>query len=158
MPDLETTITRLLDAHQIPYRVLPHSEPVFTIEAAARQRGVDPETMVKSILLVDRGQRYVMACVSGHARLDPKAVRAHLADDWTRLHFADAAEIERVTGTVMGAVAPLCLPPEVPILFDEAIARCAEVSISSGDPMAGLALAADELIRLAGAKLASITK
>jgi prolyl-tRNA editing enzyme YbaK/EbsC (Cys-tRNA(Pro) deacylase) len=46
----------------------------------------------------------------------------------------------------------------VPIIFDEAIARCPKVSISSGDPMAGLELDPQDLINLAGAQLAPIAE
>jgi Cys-tRNA(Pro)/Cys-tRNA(Cys) deacylase len=155
---LKTGVTEILDAFGIPYRLLPHSEPVFTVEAAARQRGVIREEMVKSILLRDRDGRYVMACVPGDARLDPKAVRAHLGDEWKRLHFATGEEIETVTGCVQGAVAPLGLPEEVPVVFDEAFGALEKVNISSGDPMAGLELAVQDLIRAAGARLGSIVE
>jgi Cys-tRNA(Pro) deacylase len=155
---LDTKITNLLDNECVAYRVLPHSEPVLTVEAAARQRGVPEEEMIKSILLRERAGNYVMACVTGSARLDPKAVRAHLPEGWKRLSFASAAEIQEVTGFVQGAVAPLGLPPNVPLVFDEAIARCEKVNISSGDPMAGLELDPQDLIRVSGARLAPITK
>lgn len=155
---VRTKITELLDSHHISYRLLPHSEPVFTVEAAAAQRGVVKEEMVKSILLRDKNHRYVMACVTGDARLNPKAVRAHLPEGWKRLSFATAEEIRTTTGYVQGAVAPLCLPDEIPVIFDEAIAHCAKVNISSGDPMAGLELDPQDLIRLAGAQLASIAE
>jgi Cys-tRNA(Pro) deacylase len=159
MNSLKTKITDLLDAHHIPYRVLPHNEPVFTVEAAAAQRGVVKEEMVKSILLRDKkNQRYVMACVTGDARLNPKMVRAHLPEGWKRLNFASAEEIQNVTGYVQGAVAPLCLPNDVPVIFDKAIARCPKVNISSGDPMAGLELDPQDLIRVAGASLAPIAE
>jgi prolyl-tRNA editing enzyme YbaK/EbsC (Cys-tRNA(Pro) deacylase) len=97
-----------------------------------------------------------MACVTGDDRLDPKAVRDVLSGDWKRLSFASAEDIRRVTGFVQGAVTPLALPEDVPVIFDEAIARCQKVNISSGDPMAGLELDPHDLIRLAGARLAPI--
>ena len=153
-----TKIVELLDAHQIPYRPLPHNEPVFTVEAAAQQRGVVKEEMVKSILLRDKNGRYVMACVLGDARLDPKAVRAQLSPEWKRLSFASGEQIQALTGCVQGAVAPLGLPDNVPVIFDQAIARCRMVNISSGDPMAGLEIAAQDLIRLSGAQLAPIAE
>ena len=153
-----TTITDLLDARGISYRVLLHSEPVFTVEAAARQRGVLEEEMVKCILLRERAGRYVMACVRGCDRVDPKAVRLFLPDDCRRLSFASAEEILSVTGCVQGAVAPLPLPAGLPLLFDEAIARRARVSLSSGDVMAGLELDPLDLIRVAGATLARIAE
>jgi prolyl-tRNA editing enzyme YbaK/EbsC (Cys-tRNA(Pro) deacylase) len=155
-----TAITEQLDATQTPYRELPHSEPVFTIETAAVQRGVVPEEMVKSILLRESSgqRRFVMACVLGPDRLDPKAVRTYLAGDWRRLTFANGEEIARITAGVKGAVAPLALPEEVPVIFDVAIAECTRVNISSGDPMLGLELAAQDLIRLARATFAPIAK
>lgn len=156
----KTKITQLLDGKGVPYRLLMHTEPVFTVEAAAAQRGVVEEEMVKAILLREKAQprRYVMACLIGNARLDPKAVRAYLPEGWKRLSFATAEEIKAVTGYVQGAVAPLCLPNDVPVIFDKAIADCPKVNISSGDPMAGLELAPQDLIRLAGAQLASIAE
>ncbi len=154
---VQTKITTLLDTHGVAYRVLPHSEPVFTVEAAAAQRGVVKDEMVKSILLKDRDGRYVMACVPGEAKLDPQAVRAALGDPWRRLSFASADEIRAVTGYVQGAVAPLCLPAGVPVVMDEAFSRLVNCNISSGDPWAGLELAAGDLLRLTQARLARIT-
>ena len=151
-----TRITDLLDAASIPYRWLMHGEPVFTVEAAARQRGVRIEEMVKSILLRDRIGHYVMACVPGAARVDPKAVQAVLGAGWRRLHFASGEEILAVTGCVQGAVTPIGLPDDAPVIFDEAIGRLAQCNISSGDQRAGLELAAADLIRIARGRLAKI--
>jgi prolyl-tRNA editing enzyme YbaK/EbsC (Cys-tRNA(Pro) deacylase) len=154
----DTPATRLLDAHNAPYVVLPHSRPVFTVAEAAEQRGVVAAEMVKSILLRESGgaTRYVMACVLGPDRLDHRAVRAHLPGQWARLTFAGDEEIRAVTGYPKGAVNPLALPRGVPVIFDEAIARCRRVNISSGDLLAGLELDPADLIRVAGASLAPI--
>ena len=153
---ITTKVTDLFDSLGIAYRVLPHSEPVFTVEAAAQQRGVVKEEMVKSILLRDENKKYVMACVTGDARLDPKAVRAILPDGYKRLSFATAEEILNVCGYTQGAVAPVCLPDGIPVIFDEAIPRLPKLNISSGDPMAGLELGTQDFIRAAGAKIAKI--
>jgi Cys-tRNA(Pro)/Cys-tRNA(Cys) deacylase len=152
----DTKVIRLLDSEKAPYRLLPHDQPVYTVDAAAAQRGVVRQEKVKYILLRDKNRSYVLACVTGDARLDPKAVRRHLGGDWKRLSFATAEEIHQVTGFVQGAIAPLCLPEDMPVIFDKAIAHCSRVNISSGDPMAGLELDPQDLIRLARAQLASI--
>jgi prolyl-tRNA editing enzyme YbaK/EbsC (Cys-tRNA(Pro) deacylase) len=161
MTEIHTHILEILDRETIPYRLLPHSEPVFTVEAAARQRGVVKEEMVKTILLRDRDGHYAVACVTGEARVDPRRVRDALSGmpetgEWKRLSFATPEEILAVTRCPMGAVAPVGLPQGVPVLFDVAIAACARVSISSGDPMLGLELDPGDLIRVTGARLAPI--
>ena len=155
---LDTKVIKILDRNGISYRLLRHSKPVFTVEAAAEERGVATEEMVKSILLRDRDGRYVMACVTGNARLDPKAVRAQLPPEWKRLSFATPEEIVEVTGYVQGAVAPVGLPDEIVVIFDEAIAECEKVNISSGDPLAGLELNPSDLIKITSARIARIAK
>lgn len=156
MPILKTRITDILDTHNIPYRWLQHAEPVFTVKAAARQRGVVLEEMVKSVLLRDRRGLFAMACVPGIARVDLQAVQATLGAGWRRFHFATPEEILTVTGCVMGAVTPIGLPDDVPVIFDEAIGRLTRCNTSSGDPLAGLELAAADLIRVARGRLAPI--
>lgn len=156
---IDTKATRLLTEQGVAYRLLPHTRPVFTVAEAAAQRGVVTEEMVKSILLRETGRdRYVMACVLGPHRLDHRAVREFLPGEWNRLTFAGDEEIAAVTGYPKGAVNPLCLPDGVPVVFDEAISRCRRVNISSGDLMFGLELEAADLIRLAHAQLASISR
>ncbi|GAB4577861.1 MAG: YbaK/EbsC family protein [Anaerolineales bacterium] len=155
----KTKITELLEMHNIPYRRLPHGEAVFTVEAAAKTRGVVMEEMVKSILLKEKGGgRYVMACVPGDARLLPQNVRAYLPGEWRRLTFSTSEEILAVTGCVQGAVAPLCLPEDLPVVFDEALLQCEKVSISSGDPWLGLELHPVDLFRLARAVAGKISE
>jgi prolyl-tRNA editing enzyme YbaK/EbsC (Cys-tRNA(Pro) deacylase) len=155
---IQTPIMDLLDREGVAYRRLPHAEPVFTVETAARTRGVRVEEMVKSILLRDKAGRYVMGCVTGNAQIDPQAVRALLPPEWKRLSFATADEIRAVTGCVQGAVAPLNLPPDTAVVFDEAIGRCNKVSISSGDPRLGLELDPRDLARVARARVGRIAR
>lgn len=155
----DTKVTRLLDAQGVPYVLLPHNEPVFTVAAAAAQRGVVAEEMVKSILLREsRSARTVMACILGTARLDHRAVRAALGEGWGRLTFAGDDEILAVTGCPRGAINALGLPDDVPVVFDAAIAGCSRVNISSGDLLFGLELDAADLMRLARARLAPLAE
>ena len=95
--------------------------------------------MVKSNLLRERRtHRFVMACVTGRDHFDPQSVRTHLSGEWKRDSFAAAEEVNAVTGYFKGSVAPLDLPEDVPIVFDNAFSRCVNVNINSGDPMADL--------------------
>ena len=114
--------------------------------------------MVKSILLRDKDRNYAMACLLGYDRLDPQAVRRFLGEPYRRLTFASGEEIEATIGYIKGAVNPLGLPAEIPVVFDERIQTKSRVNISSGDHLLGLELDAADLIRLSGARFAPITK
>ncbi len=156
--EYRSRITDLLDEQGVAYKLLPHGSAVYTVAEAARQRDVVMDEMVKCILLREPNGRYVMACVRGDTRVDYRAVRIALGDGWRRLHFASADEILAVTGSVQGAVAPLGLPAELPILFDKRLAECERVNISSGEVTFGLELNAQDLFRLCGACFAAIAE
>ena len=153
-----TRVIETLERQGIPYRLLPHGREVFTVEEAAAQRDVLMEEMVKSILLRDKKRRYAMACVRGDMRVDPKAVRAVLPDGYQRLQFASAEEIREITGCIQGAVAPVGLPEQVPVVCDEIIARCERVNLSSGDPAMGLEMKGSDLLAVSRATVAAIAE
>ncbi|WP_411572122.1 aminoacyl-tRNA deacylase [Vibrio sinaloensis] len=143
---LDTKVTRYLTEQQVPFRLLPHRTPATTIEDAARQRGVRPSQMVKSIVLRDMGDLYALACAPGDQSVDPKKVRAIL--NCRRMTCVDLKSVPELTGYEIGTVIPLLLTTPMSIIFDHRISLEDEVTISSGSNMAGIALKRDDLIRL----------
>ncbi|MEC6798975.1 YbaK/EbsC family protein [Photobacterium sp. S4TG1] len=153
---IDTVVTQLLDNEGVDYRLLPHSKPAKTITEAAAERGVDPHHMVKSILLKDMSGFHVLACVPGPQSVDPKKVRALLGCQ--RMTCTDATEVEKVTGLVIGTVAPIGLKRPLVIVFDSAITTIERVNISSGDRMAGIEIATDDLLILCDPMVADICR
>ncbi|MEC6883847.1 YbaK/EbsC family protein [Photobacterium piscicola] len=153
---IDTAVTQLLDNEGVDYRLLPHSKPAKTIIEAAAERGVDPHHMVKSILLKDMSGFHVLACVPGPQSVDPKKVRALLGCQ--RMTCTDATEVEKVTGLVIGTVAPIGLKRPLVIVFDTTITAIEHVNISSGDRMAGIEIATDDLLILCDPMVADICR
>ncbi|MGR5237249.1 aminoacyl-tRNA deacylase [Vibrio alfacsensis] len=153
---VNTPLMRFLAEQNIEFRLLPHQRPATTIEDAAQQRGIRPSQMVKTILLRDMGNRYALACAPGDRSVDPKKVRALL--QCRRMTCVDQADVETITGYMIGTVTPLLLKRDMPIVFDPSLLEEAEVTISSGDRMAGLALSINDLIKLCQPTLADICR
>ncbi|KLV06790.1 hypothetical protein ABT56_07900 [Photobacterium aquae] len=151
-----TPVTRYLEQEGVEYRLLPHRQPAKTIEEAARERGVAPEQMVKSILLRDMSGFHVLACVPGPAQVDPRKVRDMFG--CRRMTCADASDVEKITGLIIGTVAPIGLKQPLPLIFDHTITGHDFVNISSGDRMAGIELATDDLLLLCDPMLADICR
>lgn len=151
-----TPITLYLDAQQVPYRLLPHATHATTIEAAARQRGIEPAQMVKCILLRDMGDQLALACAPGDRSVDPKKVRALL--HWRRMTCVDLSQVEPITGYAIGTVTPLLLKTPMPIIFDHAILQHTLVTISSGSTLAGIALDVNDLVHLCRPQFAHIQR
>ena len=153
---MKTRITDYLTEQQIPFRLLPHQTPATSIEDAARQRGITPGKMVKSILLRDMDNNYVLACVPGNLQADPKKVRAILK--CRRMTCVALKDVPSITGYEIGTVTPLILPVSMPIFFDLAFQEMSEVTISSGNNMAGIALGLNDLVDLCQPIFADIVR
>ena len=153
---METKITQLLDSKGIKYKLLPHERPVFTCEDAAKERNVPLNEMIKCILLFDKKKHYFLACISADKMIDTQKVRDMM--NCSRLSFASEQEIEEILGYKMGAIPPLLLKTEIPIIFDNGIMRKESVNISSGDPKAGLELNPGHLIPLIKPRFGDIVK
>ncbi len=153
---MPTRVTGLLDTGGINYRLLPHKKEVFTCETAAEERGVPLDEMVKSILLVDTKKNYFLACATSEKRIDTKKVKELL--NCKKLSFASEKEIEEILGYTMGAIPPLLLKTNIPVVFDNEIINKEKVNICTGDPKAGLELNPVDLINLVNPKFGDITK
>ncbi|KUJ00286.1 hypothetical protein VRK_04170 [Vibrio sp. MEBiC08052] len=152
-PNLDTQVLAFLRQQQVPHRLLLQQAAV-TIKAAAVLRGVHPDQMVKCILLRDMSERYALACVPGHLSVDPKKVRSYFG--WRRMTCATSDQVLQVTGYPVGAVTPLLLKTNIPILFDPEIFQESEITISSGDLHAGIAMQAKDLLELVQPTILSI--
>lgn len=153
---MQTKITQLLDSKNIQYKLLPHENPVFTCEEAAKERGVVLNEMVKCILLRDKKKKYFLACLLSDKRLNPQKVRDIMG--CARLSFASKEEITEVLGYELGAIPPLLLKTDVSVVFDNAIMKKEKVNISSGDPKAGIELKSSDLVLLIKPRFGNISE
>jgi Cys-tRNA(Pro)/Cys-tRNA(Cys) deacylase len=146
MVSFKTQLTDFLDAQKVPYRVKYHSKPVFTSEEAAIERGVRLSQIVKTMLLAD-GNDILVAVLPSHKRLDVKKLKK--LSGHKNLQFMDKESIERRTGLIVGAVAPIGRNLEgIPLFVDSSVFNEEFLDISSGDPKAGLELHRDDLRNL----------
>jgi len=152
----QTRLTQYLDQQQVGYHLLHHQTPAVSIEDAANQRGILPSQMVKCILLRDMGGQLALACAPGDKSIDPKKVRTLL--QWRRMTCVDVDQVEAITGYKIGTVTPLLLKTQMPIVFDHQVMQHSLVTISSGSPMAGIALQAEDLISLCQPVFANIQR
>lgn len=140
-----TPVSRALTELQIDHRVFRHPGPVRSLEQAARERGQEPQQVVRSLLFRVSAGEFVMVLIAGSQQVDWRALRNHL--DQSRLTTASREEVLRVTGYELGAVAPFGLPQPVPILVDESVLGPQELSIGSGVRGVTIILKRDDLLR-----------
>ncbi len=156
MNKLSTQLTQYLTQQQISFDLLHQSRPALSIEDAARLRGIRPSQMIKSILLRDMDDQYALACIPGNYNVDPKKVRQCLG--WKRMTCVSSEQVEKITGYQTGTVTPLLLKRNMPVIFDPSTRYETQITISSGDRRAGIALQLDDLLQLCQPIFAEIIK
>lgn len=130
MAEFSSPVTRFLDERGIPYRVYQHAGPIHSLEQAARERGQQPEQVVRSIVFRLAQDNFLMVLIAGPAQVAWPALRKYL--DQSRLTLASEEEVLATTGYRLGAVSPFGLPAPMRILTDESVLAPEEISIGSG--------------------------
>jgi len=143
-----TPVTRALDALHVPYRLFRHPKAVSSLEQAARERGQQPEQVVRSILFRLGEGNFAMVLIAGRQQVSWLALRRYLGQ--SRLSMASESEVRAVTGYEPGAVSPFGLLNPVRILVDRSVLQQDEVSIGSGERYVAVILRKADLLRALG--------
>ncbi len=144
-----------LDDADIPYSTHPYTAPgraAYGTEAADAL-GLDPKRVLKTLVAEVDG-RPVLAMVPVAGTLDLKALAA--ACGGKRAVMADPAAAQRLTGYVVGGIAPLGGRQPLDVVIDLSVAEHGTVFCSAGRRGLQMELAPDDLVTVTGAELAEI--
>lgn len=107
-----TLVTSALTAMHIPRRLFRHPGLVQSLEQAARERGQQPEQVVRSIVFRLGEGDYLMVLMAGPRQISWPVLRRYLGQ--SRLTLASEAEVLEATGYPLGAVSPFLLSGDIP--------------------------------------------
>ena len=125
--------------------------------AANFASGVAIRQVVKTLLVRGSDGRHAIALVRGDQRLSLKKLARVIGVK--KLEMAPAADVPRITGYQVGAVAPVGLRrDDVPVFVDHTILEEPLATISAGRHDAGLELRTEDLIRAVSGDVADITE
>ena len=140
-----TPVTRALEVLGIPYALHQHPQPVRSLEQAARERGLAPAQILRSLVFRLEGGAFVMVLMPGPGQVSWPKLRRHLGV--TRITTATVPEVRQVTGYEPGAVSPLGLPGALRTLVDRGVLAADVISIGAGIRDAGVILKTADLQR-----------
>jgi len=148
---IQSAVTDLLTSKNIAYDVIeiPLSEdkkPIRNLEELLTSNGLDPKSVVRSILFRGGSEQFYMLAVAGGGRADWGVLRKQLEE--RKLRMAEFDEVPEVTGYVVGAVPPVALPDGIPVLVDNSVHDYERVVIGSGVLGYALALNGADLLKL----------
>lgn len=148
---ITSPVTELLQQQGIAFSVIeiPLTEdkkPIRNLEALLTQQGINPQSVVRSVLFKAGSEQFVLLAVAGGGRADWAVLRQHL--NARKCRMAEFDEVQTATGYIVGAVPPIVLPSEIKILVDNSVKDYPIVVIGSGVLGYALSLSSQDLITL----------
>ena len=156
MNEFSSPATRALTALGIPFTIHRHAQPVHSLEQAARERGLSPNQILRSLLFRLEDGSFVLVLMPGRAQVSWPRLRRHLGV--SRVTTASPQEVLEVTGYLPGTVTPFGLRQPVRLLADMRLLRLDRLSLGAGLPNTGLLLQRDDLIRALDPELADLSQ
>jgi Cys-tRNA(Pro)/Cys-tRNA(Cys) deacylase len=152
-PSINSPVIEKLQQEGISYGVIeiPLTEdkkPVRNLEELLLKQGIDPESVVRSVLFKTASGKFVLLAVAGGGRADWGILRKHLNERKCRM--AEFDEVWEATGYVVGAVPPIALPEDIQVLVDNSVKRYETLVIGSGVLGFALSLKGADLLKLFG--------
>ncbi len=153
-----TAATALLTRQGIPHTVhsYPHDPRRESYGAEASEALGVPAGRVLKTLVADVDGALVVGVVPVSAQLDLKALAAAVGGKKAAL--ADPAAAERATGYVVGGISPLGQRRRLPVVIDSAALEFPTVYCSAGRRGLEIELAPGDLVRVANATVAPISR
>ena len=148
---IHSEVTDLIISAGVDFDVveIPLSEdkkPIRNLEALLSTKGLDPTSVVRSVVFRGGSKQFYLLAVAGAGRADWGVLRKHLEE--RKLRMAEYDEVPEATGYVVGAVPPVALPASLKVLVDASVATYETVVIGSGVLGYALALKASDLLQL----------
>lgn len=150
---IHSPVTALLQQKDMAYDVMeiPLTEdkkPVRNLEELLSSQGIDPQSVVRSVLFKTASNKFVLLAVAGGGRADWGILRKYLNERKCRM--AEFDEVAEATGYVVGAVPPVALPESIKVLVDNSVKNYETVVIGSGVLGFALSLKTADLFKLFG--------
>ena len=150
---INSPVIELLQRENIAYDVIeiPLTEdkkPVRNLEELLMKQGIDPQSVVRSVLFKTASDKFVLLAVAGGGRADWGVLRKHLNERKCRM--AEFDEVPEATGYVVGAVPPVALPENIQVLVDNSVKDYETVVIGSGVLGFAISLQGAALLKLFG--------
>ena len=151
MADIHSPVIDLLQSKNIVFEVIEiplskDNKPIRDLEALLSAKGLDPTSVVRSVVFKADSGKYTLLAVADGGRADWGVLRKHL--DERKLRMAEYYEVPEATGYVVGAVPPIALPETLRVLVDKSVRNYDAVVIGSGVLGYAIALKGQDLLAL----------
>ncbi len=158
MADTYDRLIALLNDAGAQYRLIDHA-PEGQTEIVSEFRGHAVAAAAKCIVLIvktgRKNTRFVLAVVSGDARVDMQRVR-RLFDGATYVGFASTEAAEKLAGSVVGTVLPFAFHPDLLLIADPSLNEHSEIFFNAARLDRSVALRTEDYFSIAKPRMEKI--
>ncbi len=128
----KTNAERLLQAAKISFQAIeyPVDESDLSGEHIAREIGVAPEEVFKTLVLKGDKKGYAVCCIPANAELDLK--KTALAAGEKKIEMIPEKQLLHTTGYIRGGCSPVGMKKKFPTYFDETAQLFDNIYVSAG--------------------------
>ena len=155
---IKTNVLRHLDASGVPYetREYPVDDDNFDGKLVSAKVGLPPEMIFKTLVLCDDAHGHLVCVIPVEKELDLKAVAR--VTGHKSVSMLPVKELLPLTGYLRGGCSPIGMKKPFPTFVDEDIELIDRVSVSAGVRGCQVILAAEDLLRLTGARVGALCR
>ena len=152
----KTNVLRILDSMGIRYHTAayPVGEEHIDASGVARELGVSPDIVFKTLVAHDETQAVHVFCIPGAAALDLK--KAAKATGSRKVELVNLKDLTPVTGYVRGGCSPIGMKKRYPTWIDEIASTFGEIYVNAGARGLQVVLAPADICRAADALFADL--
>jgi len=143
----EREVRKFFESAGLEKEIRRFAESTHNSDLAARSLGVEVGQIAKTILLMADATPLVVV-ISGDRRVDMKKARG--LGHGRHVRLAGPEDVVAHTGFAVGAVAPVALPPGIPLYLDLSLRRFGTIYPAAGETNNMFATTPDELAALTG--------
>ncbi len=151
----KTNVMRVLDGKKVSYESHSYNpDPTMSGEEIAGILGEDPSKVFKTLVTQGKSGQYYVFVVPVRAELDLK--KAAKASGEKAVSMIKQKELLPLTGYAHGGCSPIGMKKQFPTFIHESAARNDRIFVSAGKVGIQIELAPNDLISVAGCKIADI--
>lgn len=154
---ITNNVTRLLDARKIPYNAFELPPEKLGALETARQLGIDPTVVYKTIVVKREKGKPILAVIPGPNEVDLKMLAQAVGEK--KVHLTTQKEAETLTGLQAGGISPLALINKgFQTILDQAALDHEQIHVSGGQRGLNIRLPVKALVALTNARTAVVSQ
>jgi prolyl-tRNA editing enzyme YbaK/EbsC (Cys-tRNA(Pro) deacylase) len=157
MKDPVKRVQSALYASGLDIQITTFDASTSTAPKAAEAVGCELGAIVKSLCFIIAGEP-ILVLAAGDRRVDTKALRRITGASKRQVRIADAGTVERVTGFIVGGVAPVGHVQPLKTMIDHSLSRFDTVYAAAGSSNTIFPIPYDTLVAITNGQVHELTR